>query len=279
MTRALDGLGPGRGGDRHRPCREAELRLDRRVAGRDQAVLPAGRGARGDLEGVGARDAELGDLAGGVEGAADVEAVRRVGAGRGQVLAHPGPHVALAVLVHADLMRVAGRQAPEQAADQEHDLAVGVVVGVAERQFDVLVPPLRPVPHLAVVQQVLLQLGEAGPQVADLDADRVAVQRGLLLGRRSPVPASVSAAVVPARPTGRRGRRAIDEDQLDVRGVQGVGDGLVLGRELGDRRDDAERRPVRREAVDLGREGLERHRERQFRSSVSSGARSSHISR
>jgi hypothetical protein len=58
------------------------------------------------------------------------------------------------------------------------------VVAVAERQFDVLVPPLRPVPDPAVAQQVLLQFGEAGPQVADLDADGVAVQGGFLVGGR-----------------------------------------------------------------------------------------------
>ena len=58
------------------------------------------RGARGDLEvrraGSGA---ELLDPAGGVERAADVEAVGRVDAGGGEVFAHPGPHVPLAVLV------------------------------------------------------------------------------------------------------------------------------------------------------------------------------------
>ena len=64
--------------------------------------------ARADLEGVRAVDAELLDPAGRVERAADVQAVRRVGAGRGQVLAHPGPHVALAVLV----ARAPGRASP-----------------------------------------------------------------------------------------------------------------------------------------------------------------------
>ena len=88
------------------------------------------------------------------------------------------------VFVHAHLVRIAGCQAPEQAADQQHDLAIGVVVAVAEWHFDILVPPLGPVPYPAVTQQVFFQLGEARPQVADLHADRVAVQRGLLLGRR-----------------------------------------------------------------------------------------------
>lgn len=128
--------------------------------------------------------AELLDTAGRVERAADVEAVLGVGARRGQVLTHPGPHVALPVLVHPYAVRVPGREATEEAADEEHDLAVGVVVAVTERQLDVLVPPLRPVPHAAVVQEVLLQLGEPGTEIADLHPDGVAVQRRLLLGGR-----------------------------------------------------------------------------------------------
>jgi hypothetical protein len=117
-----------------------------------------------------------------VECAADVEAVRRDGSGRGQVLAHSGPHVALPVFVHAHPAGVARGKPPEEAPDQEHDLTVGVVVGVAERQLGVLVPPFRPVPDVAVAQQVLFQFGETRPQVADLHADRVAVQARRFLG-------------------------------------------------------------------------------------------------
>ena len=77
---------------------------------------------------------------------------------------------------------------PEQAADHDHDLAVGGVVGAAERLLDVLVPPFRLVPHPAVPHQVRLEVGEPGPQVADLHADGAAVQRGLLVRLPRPGP-------------------------------------------------------------------------------------------
>jgi hypothetical protein len=54
---------------------------------------------------------------------------------------------------------------------------------------------------------------------------------------------------------------AVDEDEFDAGGVEGVGDRLVLGRGLGDRGDDGERRPVGGEAVDLAGERLDGHRE------------------
>src|SRR5262249_56285705 len=104
---------------------EAELRFDRRVTGWDQAVLPFGRARRADPEGFSAVGAELCDVAGRVERAADVEAVRGVGPGRGEVLPHPGPPLPLAVLIHPPPIRIPGRQPAEQAADQEHDLAGG----------------------------------------------------------------------------------------------------------------------------------------------------------
>ncbi len=108
-----------------------------------------------------------------------------------------------------------------------------------------------------MVQQVLLQLGEAGTQVADLDAHGVAVQ---------------AASSSPPCVLGRLGRlarqpledvvgRAVHQHQLDARRVERVRDGLVLGRRLGDRRDHAERPPAGREAVELGRERLQRHRQ------------------
>ncbi|ESU51366.1 hypothetical protein P376_0658 [Streptomyces sp. HCCB10043] len=182
---ALEVLRPLCRGDRHRSGGQPELRLDRRVAGRDQPVLPGGGGPGGDGERSTARHPELLHPAGRVEGAAHIQAVLRVRPAGRQMLADPGPHVPLTVLVHPDPVPVAGSQPPEQAADEEHHLTVGLVIAVAERHLDVLVPPLRPVPHLAVAQQMLLQLGEAGPQVADLHADRLAVQRGF--GLRHPV--------------------------------------------------------------------------------------------
>ena len=115
--------------------------------------------------------------------------------------------------------RVAGRQPPEQAADQHHDLPVRVVVGAGQRLLDVLVPPLRPVPHLAVVQQVLLQLGEA----------RAAGRRSRRRRRRRAGPPSSSGASAsapwPARPVRSLARqpledvvgRAVHEHQLDAR--------------------------------------------------------------
>ncbi|GAA3245860.1 hypothetical protein GCM10020256_73130 [Streptomyces thermocoprophilus] len=122
-----------------------------------------------------------------------------------------------------------GGEAPEEAADEQHDLAVGVVVGVAEGQFDVLVPPLRPVPHLAVAQQMLLQFGEAGPQIADLHSDGVAVQCRLLLGGRRVGVVRAGGAVRVLLPLEDVVGGAVDEDELDAGGVQGVRDGLVLG--------------------------------------------------
>ena len=44
--------------------------------------------------------------------------------GRTEVLADPGPHVTLAVLVAGELVGVVPSQAPEQAADQHHHLPV-----------------------------------------------------------------------------------------------------------------------------------------------------------
>lgn len=266
LTREPEGLHPGApevlrplgGGDGDGPGGEAELCLDRRVAGRDQAVLPGALARRSDLEGVAAVDTELLDAAGRVEGTADVEAVPGIGAGRGEVLAHPRPHVALAVLVHPDPAGVPGGQTAEEAADQEHDLAVGVVVAVAERQLDVLVPPLRPVPHATVVQEVLLEFGEAGPQVTDLHPDGVAVQRRLLL--RGPV-VRTGGLLVARLPLEHVVRGTVDEDQLDTRGVQCVGDGLVFGRRLGDRGDDRQGCPFRGEALDVARERLDGHRQ------------------
>src|SRR4051794_18103581 len=89
------------------------------------AVEPTGGRPRRDLEGGILRcAAELRDPAGRMEGAAHVEALRHVHSGRLQVLAHPGPHVALPVLV-AVVARPRGRPEPsEQAADQHHHLAV-----------------------------------------------------------------------------------------------------------------------------------------------------------
>lgn len=202
-------------------------------------------------------DAELLDPAGRVERAADVEAVLGVGPRRGEVFPHPGPHVAFAVLVHPHPVRVPGSQAAEQAADEEHDLAVGVVVAGAERQLDVLVPPLRPVPHTAVVQQVILQFGETGAQVTDLHTDGVAVQCGLLLDGRVVRVGGLLAARLPLEHVV---RGAVDQDQLDARGVQCVGDGLVLGRRLGDRGHDRQGCPCFGEALDLARERLDGHR-------------------
>ncbi len=255
-------LGPLRRGDRHRTGGEPELRLDRRVAGRDQPVLPGGGGARGDHVRPAARDPELLDPAGRVEGAAHVQAVLRVRPGRRQVFAHPRPHVPLAVLVHPDPVPVAGGEPPEETADEEHHLAVGVVVAAAQRHLDVLVPPLRPVPDLSVAQQMFLQLRETRSQVADLHADRLAVQRGLGLGRPVRRGGGLLGGVfaVAAVPLEDMVGRPVDQDQLDARGVQGVGDGLVLGGRLGDRRDDRQRGPLGGEPVDIARERLDRHR-------------------
>jgi hypothetical protein len=233
------------------------------MAGRDQAVAPAGAGAGADGEVRGGRvQAELFDVAGGVEGAADVEAVGGVGAGGGEVLPDPGPHVALAVLVPVVACGLGRAQPPEQAADEHHHLPVGVVVGVGERPFDVLVPPLGPVPHLAVMQQVGLQLGEPGAQVADLHADRVAVQRRLLGCLRAAGRTVLSDIVGGAGgPLEDVVGGAVHQHQLHVRGLQRVRDGLVFGRRLGDRGDDAERAPLGGEAVEFGGERLHGNRE------------------
>ncbi len=128
------------------------------------------------------------------------------------------------------------------------------MVGPGQGLLDILVPPLGPVPHPPVVQQVLLQLGEAWPQVADLHADRVAVQVVLRLGRLGVRPGV-------GLPLEDVVGGAVDQDQFDAGGVQRVRDRLVLRGRLGDRRDHRERRGLLREAVELGREGLQRHRQ------------------
>jgi hypothetical protein len=109
-----------------------------------------------------------------------------------------------------------------------------------------------------VVQQVLLELGEARPQVADLHPDRVAVQVVVGLGvglRTGPGP------LVPRLPLEDVIGGAVHEDQLHARRLEGVRDRLILRRGFGDRRDDAERRRLLREPVQLRGEGLQSHRQ------------------
>ena len=219
------------------------------VAGRDEPVEPFGARARGDHEvGRPGCGTGLGDPAGRVEGAAHVEAVGPVDAGRGEVGPDPRPHVTLAVLVGGVAAVVVRGEPAQQAADQDHDLPVGLVVGAGEGLLDELVPPLRPVTHPAVVQQVFLELGEAGPQVTDLHADRVTVQVLLLPQRRN-------RRVLPLEDVI---GGPVDQHQLDAGCLQGVRDSLVFGRGLGDRGDDAERRRLLGEDGELGREGLQR---------------------
>src|SRR5690606_29454430 len=117
--------------------------------------------------------------------------------------------------------------------------------------------------------QVLLQFGEARPEVPDLHADGLAVQRSLLVLRRAGPAAGAGRPLrgrlrdgLPARvPLEDVVRGPVDQDQFHARGVEGVGDGLVLGGRLRDRRDHRQRRPLGREALHLAGEGLDGHRQ------------------
>ncbi len=135
-----------------------------------------------------------------------------------------------------------GARRPEEAADQEHHLAVGVVVRCrrgAVRRTGATTPT-----------SAALCRGAAGVPP---------VRRSAGAGRRSPRRPRRRAARPPPRRAGRRWARrcsvrvvpledvvrgTVDEDEFDAGCVQCVGDRLVLGRGLGDRCDHRQRGPL-----------------------------------
>ena len=161
------------------------------------------------------------------------------------MLLDTSPHVAFALLVPADVF-ARGTQSPKQAADQVHHLPVRAVIAVDDRFLDVLVPPLAEVTHSRVLEQELAKALMGRNEGSDLDPDRRAVHRGVLIVRVGSGGHCLGDGVVLAR---RCLKDVVDRmiHEVDFRAwvLEGESDGLEFRGELGEWADQVEGEPCR----------------------------------